>query len=173
MTLGEHVLRRRLELGLMVKTAAERIGVDSQSVTAWEHGQARPRLRQYRAIFTFLGYCPVSPKPLTLGQRLWRWRRANGISRRTLATRLGLDSTTLWKLEKDTTRTPVARVIRTVSVFPGGATGERAAPRVAKGPGSRGSTWPSAGVRPDDRRVDQAAPDRLADAGGHAGSHRH
>jgi len=40
MTLSEHVLRRRLELGLMVKEAAERIGADSQSVTAWEHGLA-------------------------------------------------------------------------------------------------------------------------------------
>jgi len=110
MTLGEHVLRRRLELGLMVKEAAERIGVDNQSITAWEHGLARPGLRRYLAIFDFLGYCPVSPRRLSLGRRLWRWRRARGLSRKEVAAQLDLDTTTLWKLERDLTREPVMRV---------------------------------------------------------------
>jgi transcriptional regulator with XRE-family HTH domain len=114
-TLGEHVLRRRLELGLMVKEAAERIGVDSQSITAWEHGLTKPGLRRYPRIFDFLGYCPVLPRRLSLGQQLWRWRRAHGLSRKDVAASLALDSTTLWKLETNATATPTARVLRAVA----------------------------------------------------------
>lgn len=113
-TLGEHVLRRRLEMRLRVMDVAELIGVDSQVVTAWEHGVTEPCLRLLPAIFDFLGYCPAEPRARSLGERLSLWRMASGVSRQALADRLGLDSTTLWLIETRPDRRPSRHVRESV-----------------------------------------------------------
>jgi DNA-binding XRE family transcriptional regulator len=58
-TLGDHLRRRRLELGLHQKDVAKIIGVTTSSVWNWEHG-LEPELRYQPQIITFLG---VNPTP--------------------------------------------------------------------------------------------------------------
>ena len=53
-TLGDHLRRRRLELGLHQKDVAKIIGVTTSSIWNWEHG-AEPELRYQPQIITFLG----------------------------------------------------------------------------------------------------------------------
>jgi DNA-binding XRE family transcriptional regulator len=44
-TLGEHMLKRRIELGLFQKDIAERLGINLFTVLNWEHDRATPPIR--------------------------------------------------------------------------------------------------------------------------------
>ena len=57
----------------MQRDVAERIGVDTATVTNWERDHAAPEFRWLPAIVDFLGYDP-RPQPATLGQALIRHR---------------------------------------------------------------------------------------------------
>jgi len=116
-TLGKHILKHRVELGLFQRQVAEQLGVDEASVHNWEAGKREPELRFLPAIYSWLGYCPVNLTPSTLGARVRRQREANGLSRLALAACVGLDSTTLWRIETDRNRAPTARVLRIVKTL--------------------------------------------------------
>ncbi len=102
-TLGEHIRKCRLDRGELQREAASHIGVSPFTLMNWELGHRQPRLEHRPSIDTYLGYCLVEPAT-RLGERLARWRRANGVSRKALATELGLDDSTLWRLETGITR---------------------------------------------------------------------
>jgi transcriptional regulator with XRE-family HTH domain len=57
LTLGDHLQRRRLELGLYQKDFAAKIGVTPSTVWNWEHGWTIDK-RFISRVFTFLGYSP-------------------------------------------------------------------------------------------------------------------
>jgi DNA-binding XRE family transcriptional regulator len=78
-TLGEHLKRRRLDLGLRQKEASERLGVTKNSYENWEHDKHEPEFRYWPEIIVFLGYDP-RPEPATLAERIRETRRRQGIS---------------------------------------------------------------------------------------------
>src|SRR5262245_4545307 len=43
-TLGDHIRKKRIELGLLQREVADLLGVDSQSVNAWERNYREPVL---------------------------------------------------------------------------------------------------------------------------------
>ncbi len=57
-TLGDHLLKRRHELGLLQKHVAASIGVNSWTLANWEKGYTSPKLRSWPGIIEFLGYGP-------------------------------------------------------------------------------------------------------------------
>ena len=59
-TLGDHLRKKRFELGLLQREVAQRLGVDTASVTNWENGHTSPRLHLIPRIIEFLGYSPFS-----------------------------------------------------------------------------------------------------------------
>lgn len=59
-TLGEHIKKRRLELGLTQKQAAKRLRVNSWTVLNWEKGETQPLTKSVPKIISFLGYDPSS-----------------------------------------------------------------------------------------------------------------
>ena len=73
-TVGEHILKKRLEAGLTQKDVAALFGVDCFTILNWEKGhiQTIPATRM-SAVIQFLGYNP-EPKPDTVGGQL-RWKR--------------------------------------------------------------------------------------------------
>lgn len=77
---------------------AERIGVDTATITNWELDHAAPEFRWLPAIVDFLGYDP-RPQPTTIGQALIRHREGQGLSQREFAAQLGVDPSTLAKWE--------------------------------------------------------------------------
>lgn len=100
-TLGEHLHRRRLTLGLFHPQAAERIGTCVQTYGKWEREGARPAVRWMPAIIAFLGYDPVSTTtPATLGDQLAAKRRQLGLTRSQAAKLLGVNRCTIraWEL---------------------------------------------------------------------------
>jgi transcriptional regulator with XRE-family HTH domain len=92
-TLGEHVRKRRLELGLTQRQAAEPLGVNPWTVLNWEKGHTEPPIESIPAILQFLGYDPF-PKSKSIPERLLAKRRAMGWSIKEAARQLGVDEGT-------------------------------------------------------------------------------
>ena len=98
-TLGEHIRKRRLQLGLTQKAAGERLGVNSWTVLNWEKGKTEAPIEAMPGIIWFLGYNPF-PKPKSLSERLLAVRRVKGWTIREAARRLGVDEATWGQWEK-------------------------------------------------------------------------
>jgi transcriptional regulator with XRE-family HTH domain len=96
-TLGEHLRRRRLDLGLRQRDLARRLRVTEETLGLWERGLAQPLARHYGAITRFLGYDPT-PAGTDLTGRLNAVRRRLGLTLKELAGRTGFDegSLTRW-----------------------------------------------------------------------------
>ncbi len=113
-TLGDHLQKRRLDLGLQWKEVAKEIVTDETNIAYWKDDRTRPGLRFWPAIIRFLGYDP-RPEPANIGERLIRHRERLGMSRQKMAARLGVDPSTLGKWEQGR-RAPDGRFMRTVIV---------------------------------------------------------
>ena len=98
--LSGRLKKRRADLNVTQSMAAQRIGVSKFTYRLWECDAHRPVITQWPAIIAFLGSDP-NGEPDTLGGYLQAWRRAEGLSRKSLADALGLDPGTLAKLEQD------------------------------------------------------------------------
>jgi transcriptional regulator with XRE-family HTH domain len=55
--IGEHIRKRRLDLGLLQLEVATMIEVTESTIWNWEHG-TEPELRHMPKIIEFLGYVP-------------------------------------------------------------------------------------------------------------------
>ena len=107
-TLGEHLKKRRRELGLLQREAAKRMGILTETYLNWEKGHTEPVASQFRPVVAFLGYDP-SPAPRTLAERLEAKRRASGTTFGEVAEHLGWDEGTLTRYLNGTWQTPPAR----------------------------------------------------------------
>lgn len=96
--LGDHIKKRRLDLGLTQREAARQIGVKKASVQRWESRKCEPTVSCFPLVLAFLGYDP-RPKPSTLCEELARYRETLGLSQPAMAKRIGISSRTLWLWE--------------------------------------------------------------------------
>ncbi|MDE2310785.1 MAG: helix-turn-helix transcriptional regulator [Betaproteobacteria bacterium] len=60
-TLGEHIKKKRLGMGLTQKEVGEVLGVTSFTVLNWEKGKTEPLPQFVQRIILFLGYDPARP----------------------------------------------------------------------------------------------------------------
>lgn len=88
-TLGDHLRRRRLELGLYQKDVAIQIGVTASTIWNWEHGWT-VELRFIPRVIEFLGYNPI-PCPSDLLPRLAWYKQVNGLTLEKLGEEMGRD----------------------------------------------------------------------------------
>ena len=93
-TLGEHVKKKRLVMGLTQKETGHRLGVTQFTVINWENGLQNPAIQHVPAICHFLGYDPEPPTPKTLPERLAAKRRELGWTQQVAARTLGVDPCT-------------------------------------------------------------------------------
>ena len=98
-TLGEHLKKRRRELGLYQTEAALRLKVNEWTYCTWEIDRAEPVISMFPKIINFLGYYPY-PAPQTIGEKLLAHRRQFGLSRERLAEMIGADEGTILRLER-------------------------------------------------------------------------
>ena len=98
-TLGDHLRKRRLDLGLLQKEIAKEIGVNKSTITNWELNHNFPELRYIPAIIEFLGYWPYDTPGDNLGQQILAKRTMLGLSQKKLAYHLGVDPSTLGRWE--------------------------------------------------------------------------
>lgn len=94
-----------LGVGLFQKDVAQRLGVDTDSVTNWENGRSSPRLHLIPKVIQFLGYVPFQDEGRSLGERVVRFRRSLGIRQDQLSHQLGVDPSTLARWERNEGKT--------------------------------------------------------------------
>jgi DNA-binding XRE family transcriptional regulator len=70
-TLGDHIRKRRLNLGMHQKDAARLVNAATSTVTNWEKNRTRPTLVFMPKIFEFLGYDPLQGN--TTNQTIQGW----------------------------------------------------------------------------------------------------
>ncbi|RLG05747.1 MAG: transcriptional regulator [Thaumarchaeota archaeon] len=105
-TLGDHLRKKRLELGLLQKDVAKILGVSQDTIYNWENNRTSPSLRSIPKIIEFLGYIPYDIQGLSPGEELRLLRRILGLSQEKLAKKLGIDPSTLWRWEKGKRKPP-------------------------------------------------------------------
>ncbi len=88
-TLGEHIRKRRLDLGLLQIEVARIIGVTESTVWNWEHG-TEPEIRHMPKIIEFLGYVPFDCPDDLIG-KLQYFKLVNGLSYERLGKVMGKD----------------------------------------------------------------------------------
>ena len=98
--MGDHLLKRRLDLGQSRKFAANLLGVDPESLKNWEDKNTDPAVRFYPRLITYLGYNPL-PEGERSGARIRRERISRGLSRKALAELAGVDEATIKRMEED------------------------------------------------------------------------
>jgi transcriptional regulator with XRE-family HTH domain len=97
-TLGEHLRKRRYELGRTQKQVADRLAVNTWTYLLWEQDRTTPIVRYYPAILALLGYDPF-PAPTSLPERIASRRRELGLSIKQAAAGLGVDEGTFSRWE--------------------------------------------------------------------------
>ena len=92
--------KKRLDLKLLQKDVAKRIGVNEATIWNWENDWSSPSLHYIPKIIEFLGYIPDCIKPKNLGKKIVIYRKLLGITQKELARHLGIDPTTLGRWER-------------------------------------------------------------------------
>lgn len=87
-----------MELGLLQREVAGRLGADESMVGYWERNRRSPAIRYVPRIIAFLGYAPLASGS-SLADRLLTYRRINGLSQVKLASLIGVHEGTLRKWE--------------------------------------------------------------------------
>ena len=102
-TLGEHVRKRRMDLGLSQQQLADRLGVNRGSVENWEYDNTVPHLRVLPKVIDFLGFDPRTPG-VTIGERLKHKREQLGLRCEEIAEVFGVNPGTihLWEAGRQT-----------------------------------------------------------------------
>lgn len=113
--LGDHLQRRRLDLGLTVREVAERLGVEATSVANWLKGRSKPAIRHMPKVLAFLGYDP-RPNLDGIAGRLRLRRETLGLSRGAAAERMQVDRGTLQRWAQGE-KEPTGRFLVRVSTF--------------------------------------------------------
>jgi transcriptional regulator with XRE-family HTH domain len=67
-TVGDHLRKRRLDLGLLQREVGQRIGVCCSTVWNWEKGGREPEINHLPAVIAFLGYELLQGVPSDLAE---------------------------------------------------------------------------------------------------------
>lgn len=114
-TLGDHLRKRRLDLGLLQREVAQLLGVDVDSVCQWEVGHRQPKVCFVPRIIDFLGYVPGEPAT-SFPEALRLARRSAGLSQEQLAYRTYVDESSIAKWERGDT-IPFLETVQRLSPF--------------------------------------------------------
>jgi transcriptional regulator with XRE-family HTH domain len=99
-TIGEHLKKRRIELGLKQTELANLLGVHRGSIQLWERGVGEQGVRSLASIIRLLGYVPFECGG-TPGGRLSFLRRCCGKTQEEFAEMNGCSPQSIWRWESD------------------------------------------------------------------------
>lgn len=116
-TLGDHLRKKRLDLKLLQKEVAQKIGVEESTIWNWENNYSSPSLYFVPKIIKFLGYMPDCTKGGTLGEKIVASRKILGLTQKELARLLGVDPSTLRKWERNKSQPHKRLLIKIKALF--------------------------------------------------------
>jgi len=99
--LGDHLVARRIDLGLLQKEVATLVGVSTGTLRGWESGRTEPEVKYFPGLIQFLGRNPL-PDPQTPGQAIRTKRLSLGLSQAGLGMLAGVDEGSVRRLQADT-----------------------------------------------------------------------
>jgi transcriptional regulator with XRE-family HTH domain len=103
-TLGDHLRKKRLDLGLRQNDVADKIAVHEATIYSWEKNRTSPPVQYIPRIIQFIGYVPYNTEFESVGQELMTRRHILGLTQEAMARRLGVDPTTLRRWERGRSR---------------------------------------------------------------------
>jgi len=86
-------------LGIYQSEVGWHFGVSKDCITNWENGRNVPQIRHYPKIISFLGYNPFKNGEKTLGEKIFAFRCANGMSAKKFAKLIGVGEYAVLALE--------------------------------------------------------------------------
>jgi DNA-binding XRE family transcriptional regulator len=101
-TMGNHIRKRRLDLGLLQKDVATTLGVTESALANWEVNRVTPYFTYLPKIIAFLGYTPAPFDTISdnIVERMKLYRLTNGLNQEKFAKLVGVDETTVAKWER-------------------------------------------------------------------------
>ena len=96
----QHELTGRYCHGLLQRDVAQVLGVNGGTVYNWENHRTQPALNFVSKVFKFLGYALQIDSVSSIGEKLLRYRRLEGLSQKRLASLLRIDPSTLSRWER-------------------------------------------------------------------------
>jgi len=116
-TIGDHLRKRRLDLGLRQRDVAAVLGASKPTIDAWENRCTRPKGPVLVKLVEFLGYEPDEAAcPTVLVRQLSALRHQLRLARSEVAEILGLSYEALWAWETGRRR-PRGRSIGILRAF--------------------------------------------------------
>lgn len=94
-TIGDHIRKRWLDLGLEQKEVVHTLGVTTWTISNWETKSVEPETRLIPKVIEFLGYVPYK-RGETLGERITIYRKTLGLNHTQFAMRLGVARCTVF-----------------------------------------------------------------------------
>jgi len=116
-TLGDHIRKRRLDLGLSQGQAAQKLDIKKESIHRWERNYNQPETRHIPKIYDFLGYCPYQRYTL-LCQKIRLWRESLGLTQKEMAEQAKIDESMLAGWERGFHK-PTVKSKKTLAVYYG------------------------------------------------------
>ena len=89
-SVGDHIRKKRLQLGLFQREVAQQLGVNPWTIMNWERSHTEPPISAIPEIIRFLGDSPF-PEPKSLPELLLMKRREMGWSIKEAARAVGVD----------------------------------------------------------------------------------
>ena len=116
-TLGDHLRKKRLDLGLLQKDVAQIVGTTTTSIMYWETNRISPSIEFIPKIINFLGYIPFDRiSKMSLGEQIKTCRKIKGISQKELARQFRFDPGTVAHWENDN-RKPAVSYLTKLNAF--------------------------------------------------------
>lgn len=102
-----------MDLGLYQIEVARILNITADCLCYWENERNQPRLYQYPAIISFLGYYPFCHETETFGGKITQYKNEHGLSNEKLAILLGVDEGTVANWERNK-RVPAKKRLKNV-----------------------------------------------------------
>lgn len=100
-TMGDHIRKRRIQLGWGATQLAAWLKVSKDTVYNWEHNRSKPSIRFMPRVAEFLGHDPTDSAAISLGERIRKHRIQHGLSQEKLAIQLEIDPLTIRRSESN------------------------------------------------------------------------
>lgn len=115
-TIGDHLRKKRLDMGLSQPEVAKILKVTPNTITGWELNRHQPPARLAKRIIQFLGYLPFQDEAVSIGKKLYFARLISGKTQEQVAVKIGCDESNLRYIELDKRR-PGKRTIVKIQNF--------------------------------------------------------